>query len=992
MYLNCHTYYSLRYGTFPVETLCGLAKEHGVQRMALTDINNTSACLNFIKMAREYGIKPVVGIDFRNGAQQQYVGLARNNEGFRQLNLHLSEHLHLGKEFKEEAPALPDCYVIYPLEKVMAGKRTEFRENEFIGVSVESLRKLRFSPYLKYKDKLVLLQTLSFRNKRDYNAHRLLRCIGNNTLLSKLPESEQGKSTDTLRPPEMLRAEFKEFPHVLENTEKLMSGCELKFSFGRTSVNQNLQVFGNSEKEDAETLRQLCYKNLPKRYPEPAEEVLERVERELKAILHLGFASYFLINHDIIRYAKSRNYPFIGRGSGANSVVAYIIGITNVDPIELDLYFERFINAARNSPPDFDIDFSWKHREDVTRYIFSRYEHTALLTTYVTFKRRAVARELGKVFGLPKENIDKLSAGYFNYNELDELEKLVLSYSSLIEGFPNYLSVHSGGIMILGSAVHNFAATFLPPKGFATVQIDMNISEEVGIHKFDILAQRGLSKITDAIEIVKQNQPEAYIEDIDNISVFKNDPEINRLLTTGDCMGVFYVESPAMRGLFQKLQTKNYLELVAASSIIRPGVSNGGMKEEYIRRHRDPERRKQAHPVLAGILDETYGVMVYQEDVLKVAHYFAGLSLEESDVLRRGMSGKKTSKGQIERIEQKFRDNCREKNYSENLITEVWDQIASFAGYAFPKGHSASYAVESYQSLYLKRYFPLEFMVAAINNGGGFYDLETYIQEIRNCGGTVHPPCVNRSDHPNVIYGKDIFLGLGYIKELETTTVQRILEERQFSGDFRSLDDFIDRVDISIEQLSILLKVDAFRFTGLDKHHLQWKALFKLNSSGGKSMQAVLFKPQHRDFDLPEFTYSRLVDYYDQLEVLGFSLHSHFDLLKEPMKPSVKAKDMGKYIGKEICLYGNLITARTVSTVNNKYMGFGTFYDEDNTIFDTVQFPPVAEKYPLRSKGVFLCVGTVIEELGYLSLNIKWLERLETAGDPRRQRSYKKVS
>ena len=566
-----------------------------------------------------------------------------------------------------------------------------------------------------------------------------------------------------------------------------MKNCKVEFGFGKKAVNRNLQVYGNSTEEDEDFLKKLCQENLSRRYPNATAEVHDRVAKELKAIIGLGFVSYFLINYDLVQYARSKNYPYIGRGSGANSIVAYIIGITNVDPIELDLYFERFLNESRKSPPDFDIDFSWKHRQDVTAYIFKKYKNTALMGTYVTFKRRAVVRELGKVFGLPKENIDKLSAGYFQYDQLDQLEKLVLNYSRLIAGFPNYLSVHSGGILILNDSVFNYSGTFLPPKGFQTVQIDMNISEEVGIHKFDILAQRGLSKITDAIEIIHQNQPDAEIEDIENVAVFKKDPNINNLLKTGDCMGVFYIESPAMRGLFQKLQTQTYLELVAASSIIRPGVSNGGMKEEYIKRHRDPKRRKQAHPVLYKILSETYGVMVYQEDVLKIAHYFAGLSFEEADVLRRGMSGKKTSKGQIEKIEKKFRENCREKGYKEQLINEVWDQISSFAGYAFPKGHSASYAVESYQSLYLKCYFPLEFMVAALNNGGGFYDVETYIQEIRKCGGTVHAPCINNSDHPTVIYGKDIYLGLGYIKELEIKVIQRILENRQFFGKFKSL-------------------------------------------------------------------------------------------------------------------------------------------------------------------------------------------------------------
>nr|WP_317133585.1 hypothetical protein [Antarcticibacterium flavum] len=668
--------------------------------------------------------------------------------------------------------------------------------------------------------------------------------------------------------------------------------------------------------------------------------------------------------------------------------MAYILGITNVDPIELDLYFERFINAFRNSPPDFDIDFSWKDRNDVTQYIFDKYENTALMGTYVTFKRRAVARELGKVFGLPKEQIDRLSAGYFSYNDLDEMEKLVIRYSSKIEGFPNYLSVHSGGIMILNDSVNNYAGTFLPPKGFRTVQIDMHIAEDVGIHKFDILAQRGLSKITDSIEIIKQNQPNAYIEDIENIKVFKEDPEINYLLKTGDCMGVFYIESPAMRGLFIKLQTDNYLNLVAASSIIRPGISSGGMKEEYIKRHRDPERRKQAHPVMYEIMEDTYGVMVYQEDVMKIAHKFAHLDFDDADVLRRGMSGKKNLQKDMERIEQKFHENCRKIGHPEQLVKEVWDQIASFAGYAFPKGHSASYAVESYQSLYLKRYFPLEFMVAALNNGGGFYDVETYIQEIRKCGGTVHAPHLNKSDHPNVIYGKDIYLGFGYIKELETKVVQRILENRQFYGEFTSLDDFIDRVPISIEQISILLKINAFRFTGEDKHHLLWKAHFKLNKTKAIANQALLFKPQHRDFELPQFSYSFLVEAYDQMELLGFPLCSHFELLKNPLQPSVKAKDLKRYIGKEVRIYGNLITSKTTPTVKREYMYFSTFYDMDGDIFDTVHFPQVAQKYPMRTKGIYLCSGRVVDELGYISITVQWVARQETAGDPRLEKAY----
>ncbi len=997
MYLNCHTYYSMRYGTFSMPALCKLAKTNGISKVALTDINNTSGCLPFLKIAHEFDIQPAVGIDFRNGAEQQYVGIAKNNNGFRQLNEFLSARLHAKSKFEPQSPFLNDCYFIYPFEKIIQMGKIDFSENEFIGISIESLRKLKLSPYRSFHEKLVLLQTLSFRGKKDFNAHRLLRCIDNNTLLSKLPISEQGSPNHHPISASLLENEFLEFPHILKNTERLMRNCSVNFNFGKNRTNQNLQVAGKNKEEDVETLKTLCFKNLSKRYLNASEEIQKRVERELESIIGLGFVSYFLINLDIVRYAKSRNFPFIGRGSGANSIVAYIIGITNVDPIELDLYFERFINPERNSPPDFDIDFSWKDRDEITAYIFKKYEHTALIAAYVTFQKRAVIRELGKVFGLPKAEIDKLSSGYFRKEKIDEMGKLVLKYSYLIEGLPNYLSVHSSGIMIANTSVYDFAGTFLPPKGFPTIQIDMHAAEDVGIFKFDILSQRGLSKITDAIEIIKKNQPEAKIADIDDVAKFKTDPKINDLLKAGDCMGVFYVESPAMKGLLTKLQTDNYLGLVAASSIIRPGVSSSGMKDEYIKRHRFkkskpeefPQNYKGIHPVLYEIMPETYGIMVYQEDVLKVAHFFGGLTLGEADLLRRGMSGKKLPQGAMETIEKKFWENCLKKGHSEKLIEEIWYQISSFAGYAFPKGHSASYAVESYQSLYLKCYFPLEFMVAVLNNGGGFYRPETYIRELKRCGGKVRPPCINKSDHPTVIEGKEVFLGFGYLKELESKTIRRILENRQFFGAFKSLDDFIDRVPISLEQLTILLRIGAFRFTGLDKHHLLWKATFKLGNSKPKSDQALLFQAQHKDFVLPKFDFSLLTEIYDQFDLLGFSLHSHFKLLKNPLKPALSATDFSDYIGKNIQVYGELITLRKTRTSQNQYMYFGNFYDVNGNFFNTVHFPMVAKKYPIHAKGVFLCYGKLVNEFGHFSLIIDKIMREEISGDPRLEMVYK---
>src|SRR5690606_23368414 len=388
-------------------------------------------------------------------------------------------------------------------------------------------------------------------------------------------------------------------------------------------------------------------------------------------------------------------------------------------------------------------------------------------------------------------------------------------------------------------------------------------------------------------------------------------PSLHDALPIWDCMGVFYVESPAMRTLMTRLQTQDYLGLVAASSIIRPGVTNGGMKNAYIERHRFPEKRKEAHPVLLEIMPETYGVMVYQEDVLKVAHYFAGLSLAEADGLRRGMSGKGRSKAQFDALERKLYENCKGKGYQPKVIEEVWEQIKAFAGYAFATGHTASYAVESYQSLYLKKYFPLEFMTAVLNNGGGFYNLDTYINEIKRCGGRVETPCINNSDHGNCIKGKTVYLGFGMIKDLDYRSIQKMLNERQLYGIFKSFDDFLDRCKLGLEQLLLLIRLNAFRTLEPNKHRLMWFA--HLNSHAVKNLntQPQLFKPKRVNYTLPTLKSEQIIDAYDNLELLGFTLHNDFNFLKPGKYPTTKASDLRDYINNTITIIGKLVTSKS---------------------------------------------------------------------------------
>ena len=980
MYLNCHSQYSLKYGTISPEQLLEQAAALEIKSLALTDINNTSACLNFIRIAPRYNIKPIIGVDFRNGVSPKYIGLAKNNEGYKELNHWLSDHIHQGKKFSDRAPSFNNALVIYPLESYSGWN---LADHEYVGVRPRHLNQLATGRIRLPEDRMVILQTVSFANKRQFNAHRLLRAIDNNTLLSKLPKTEEGMPDQMMMEPSRLETLFGRFPALIKRTQDLLDQCFIGFDFGDDCSPKNQKTYTGSVQKDQELISHLCNTGLHYRYPKSTQAITDRIKKELEVITEKGYISYFLINWDIIRYASGRGYFHVGRGSGANSIVAYLLRITDVDPIELDLYFERFINLYRKNPPDFDLDFSWRDREDVTRYIFKRFKHTALLATYNTFQFKAVVRELGKVFGLPKHEIDKLSASKGGIIKgLDQMSQLVLKYGSLIQGFPSHLSVHAGGILISEEPMHTYTGTFLPPKGFPTTQFDMIVAEDIGLYKFDILGQRGLGKIKEGLQIVQYNRPKEPHIDIHDIKRFKEDEAVKELLRNGKAIGCFYVESPAMRMLLKKLKVDNYLGLVAASSIIRPGVAKSGMMREYILRFRDPERRKDAHPVMLDIMPETFGVMVYQEDVIKVAHYFAGLSLGEADVLRRGMSGKYRSRAEFTKVEDKFFNNCRAKGYGEEITSEVWRQIESFAGYAFSKGHSASYAVESYQSLFLKAHYPLEYMVAVVNNFGGFYRTEFYFHEARMWGATIKAPCINRSHYQTCIIDKDIYIGFIHLNSLESNAAGEILAERERGGKYKNMDDLLDRVSISMEQLSILIRINAFRSCDAPKRELLWKAHLRLGKKE-PIVRSPLFRPPVKNYDLPKLQATDLENAYDELELLGFPLCSPFSLMVEQPKNGLTASKLKEHLSKSVCVYGYLVTAKRTRTIKGDMMFFGTFLDQEGHFFDTTHFPQVAAQFPFRGKGVYQIIGKVVDEFGFYSLEVQNMIMMSWVSDPR---------
>lgn len=964
-----------------------LAKQHAYSALALTDINNTSACLNFVREAKQKGVKPLIGIDFRNGVDQQFVGIAKNNRGFLELNDYLSHFLHHDSIVPERAQQMKQAWIIYPFSK-WKNDFFRLRKHEFIGIEVEELNQLALSPWRSHQSKFVLKQPVTVQDKKSFNIHRLLRAIANNTLLSKLPSSELCSPSHRLLPKRELYAHLQEYSQIIENTLTIIHSSEVDFEYkgNRKSgaVNHNKNCFTKSKAEDRKLLRKLCEENLAYRYPDGEQQkiVRPRLEKELNTIQQQGFDAYFLINWDMLNFARQQGFFYVGRGSGANSVVAYLLRITDVDPVKLDLYFERFINPYRENPPDFDIDFSWKDRDTVTDYLFEKYgpsNQIALLATYNTFTHRSLMRELGKVFGLPKSEIDVLAGDKRRVGEPDQYTNLIYKYAQYMDGMPSHLSIHAGGVLISEKPIHYYSATSMPPKGYPTVQFDMVHAEDAGLYKYDVLSQRGLGKIKDALDLVKQRGKDQDL-DIHHTAPFMVDDKINRLLSRGEAMGCFYIESPAMRMLLRKLDVNNYLGLVAASSIIRPGVAKSGMMREYILRSRNMAKdwEKKTPKVMLDIMQETYGVMVYQEDVIKVAHYFAGLDLGEADVLRRGMSGKFRSRAEFAKVKQKFFDNCKLRGYSDELTAEVWRQTESFAGYAFSKGHSASYAIESYQSLYLKAYHPMEFIVGVINNGGGFYSRELYFHEAQKLGAQVEAPCVNHSSQLSQLYGENvIYMGFHMVKDLEIRTIEEIERQRQANGDFLDLSDFIERCSVSLEQLSLLIRVHAFRFTGNTKAELLWEMYKLLGHHKRTAPTQQLFRVQRPSYRLPTLDVHRYEDAYDEMELLGFSLCSPFKLLKNQAYSKMTAAQLMSHLGRKVSVVGYLVTVKNTKTSNGKLMQFGTFLDHQGDWIDTVHFPPVVGVFPFRGKGCYSIVGKVVEEFGYATIEVERMDRLD---------------
>ncbi|MBW1819095.1 MAG: DNA polymerase III subunit alpha, partial [Deltaproteobacteria bacterium] len=751
---------------------------------------------------------------------------------------------------------------------------------------------------------------------------------------------------------------------------------------------------GEDGRSTAACLRDAVYTGAAGRYGgELAESVVERIEHELGIVSDMGFASYFLTVQNIV----GRSPRTCGRGSGAASIISYCLGITHVCPLKHNLYFERFLNPGRQDPPDLDIEVPWDERDDVLEHVLTQYKgHAAMVSSHVFFQPRMALREVAKVFGLTDREtgaIVRRMPYHFRARAVDsdlmtylrnrpESKHLaypdpwpaVMRLAQGIMGIPRYISVHPGGVVITPGPIDGYVPLERAPKGVPVIQWDKEGAEEAGLVKIDLLGNRSLGVIRDAAGNVRRNG----IDFDESAWEPEDDFATQETLANGHTMGCFYIESPAMRLLQKKAGVGDFEHLVIHSSIIRPAANT--FIQEYLRRLHggdwDP-----IHPLLSDVLDETFGIMVYQEDVSQAAVSIAGFSHAEADGLRKIMS-KKDREHELGDYFERFHSGAKLRGVSEEKIADIWRMMMSFSGYSFCKPHSASYARVSFQAAYLKVHFPAEFMAAVISNQGGFYSTFAYVSESRRMGLTIDPPDINRSDIAWKGCVTAVRVGLLSVKGLSVKGRERIISRRR-QKPFRSLPDFLQRVRPGETEARALINcgsMDSFCGSG-NRAVLMWELAQWLKDRSEKPQTGMLFKAAGNDLPPPilppQDERERLRREYS---VLGFLCDRHpMAFYRASLKRihPVEAVRLRQFVGKHICFAGWLITGKKVQTKHGDTMEFLTFEDEGG-IVETTFFPEVYRHFchMVDRNRPYILYGKVEEDWGVVTLTVDRVEAL----------------
>jgi len=981
------------WGTASPQRICRSARKLGYTRLALTDTDNLCGLWPFLAACRRYGISPIVGAEVTDRrTSRRAVCLVERPEGYANLcrvlsRRHMDEAFDLGMVLAENGRGL----VMLTRSPALLTKLYE------AGHSVAGVMPRRPMPAghpLRQTARRLGVPVAAtpgsfFLSPEEWQVHRLLRAIDGNTSLSKLGGGDVAPADAWLAPPAQYIRRFEVCPEALRTAEALAE----RLAFTGPEFGIVLPPWQGMDGEGADSaLRRAAYAGARRRYGRDLPEtVVDRLEHELRIIGKMGFSSYFLVVREIV----GQSPRICGRGSGAASLVAYCLKITNVCPVKYNLYFERFLNPGRTDPPDIDVDFAWDERDGVLDWVLSRFRgHAAMVANHICFQPRMAVREVAKVYGLPDGEIGRVSKRLPRFWRLDEADAVdmaavlkerpesrgldlpapwpeILALARKIVGAPRYLSVHSGGVVITPEPIDTYVPIQRAPKGVPIVQWEKDGVEEAGLVKIDLLGNRSLGVIRDAVANVRKNG--GRIDE--NRWVPEGDPATQRQVAAGRTMGCFYIESPAMRLLQEKAARGDFEHLVVHSSIIRPAAN------EYIQKYL--ERLHGAawdpiHPLLSDVLDETFGIMVYQEDVSRVAVALSGFSAAEADGLRKILS-KKDRVHALRDFHTRFREGAMARGVSEKQVEDIWGMILSFDGYSFCKPHSASYARVSFQAAWLKTHFPAEFMAAVISNQGGFYAAFAYVSEARRLGVTILPPDVNYSNVRWTGEGKTIRVGLLSVKGLSAGTQSRIVAERE-RRPFKNLEDFLHRAvphEDEARRLVYCGALDRFIPSG-NRAQLIWALARHEVARRRKSGTPSLFDDVVGEAEIPLPTLppddpkTRL---RQEFSALGFLCDRHpMTLFDDAVtrSGSIPAKDIRRHVGRRVRVAGWLITGKKVRTKRGDTMEFLTFED-DTDLVETTFFPDTYERFcHLLDWGrPYLLSGLVEENWGAVTLTVE---------------------
>ncbi len=1019
VHLHLHTEYSLLDGMCRIDEVTKQAHHFEMPGLAITDHGGLFGVIHFYESAINNGIKPIIGSEMyiapasrfekktieKNQAFYHLTVLAANNKGYENL-LELSTRSYLEGYYhkpridrqllakhSEGLIILSGCIQGEISQWLLAGKPDEAtnslgwyldvfgRENfylEMMEVGIPEQTRINreiLEMAKKNNVKVVATNDCHYLKKDDCFAHEILLCIQTGTNIEDENRLRFPSSEFYFKTPEQMQALFDGVPAATKNTVEIYEKCNVTIDFSSQHIPRFPLPDGMS---DNVYLEKLVSEGLKKRFnmdlSGEENDIISRVRYELDVIRKMNFAGYFLIIQDIVNEAKKRNIKVgPGRGSGPGSLVAYLLGITEINPLKYDLLFERFLNPERISMPDIDIDFEDKKRDRIIEYIRQKYgeENFAQIATFGTMGARAVVRDVGRALKMSFSEVDRIAklispeAGASLKEELiknDEIKRLInadervrklFEISVSLEGLARHASTHAAGVVITDKPIYKYVPLFRGTKGEITSQFEMTSIEKIGLLKIDILGLKNLSLIDETIELVKTHKG------MDIKEIPENDPKTYEMLSRGDSVGLFQMESHGMQELLKRIKPKVFEDLIAILALYRPGPMQSGMVEQYVQYKKESTKIRYEHPLLEPILKPTYGVILYQEQVMKIANVIGNFTMGEADILRKAM-GKKDPE-LLERQREKFLSGAKKKGIRKELADKIFNNMAKFAGYGFNKSHSTSYAIISYQTAYLKANYPLEYMTALLNSEiGNEEKIRQYIEEAERMNIWVLPPDIQESSERFSIVGNDILFGLSAIKNVGQGAIHSILEARK-EGKFKSLFDFCQRVDLRLinrKVIESLIKSGAFDsferprsqlYALMDEAIEQGSRIQKLNADGQLSIFSrteKLVPPSIHDeiSELPEWSESKLLSF--EKEMLGVYRTGHpLENCRETLSNFVDAwsNEIGKLDeGREYWFGGLMQNLKTMTSRKGEKMAVGELEDLYGKI-EVVFYPQVYE-------------------------------------------------